>query len=124
LKHITILIVTLGLSLACVKTMDAGHCESLRAAIKEDERLISEAEAHLAAIKPRTDGLSKRIDDLSIKEANDYLDRGVVNPDTERQLAQLRTEYDRLTSADRHTISFYKELNTEYQQKVQSAGCP
>lgn len=53
--------------------------------------------ARLDEMKPRLDSLNKKIDDLSIKEANDYLDGGRVNPDTERQLAQLRTEYKNLS---------------------------
>ncbi len=103
---------------------DMERCIQLREKIVSVEKATEVAKAHLEELKPRLDSLSKRIDDLSLKEADDYVTNGRVNPDTERELTQLRAEYKALTHDDNRLIATNKRIIETYQEQMRAEGCP
>jgi hypothetical protein len=107
-----------------VAAVDMDRCIRLRDLIQGSEKAQGNAQARLDDMKPRLDSISKKIDDLSVKEADDYLTTGRVNPDRERQLSQLRAEYKSLTQGLLDTIKAAKRSKAAYEGQMQAEGCP
>jgi len=125
-----IALAALMLALACpASAMDAVQCLKIREELRSAHKAQNEAMNRLAELKPRLDSLNKKIDDLSIQQANEYLDTGHSNPNTERQLVQLRAEYKAITQGNEYrqlqsTMMKTKDIIMVYEAKRQSEGCP
>jgi hypothetical protein len=125
-----IVLAALMIALQCpASAVDTEKCIMIREQLRSARKAQTEATNRLAELKPRLDSLNKQIDDLSIKQANEFLDTGHSNPNTDKQLAQLRAEYKAITQGNEYrelqsTMRKTRDIIAVYESKRQSEGCP
>lgn len=106
---------------------DINRCIDLRDSIVKEEKRLSEASPRFNELKLRVDDLNKRIDALSVQQADDYISKGRVDPNVERQLAQLRAEHKALLPEYKSLKKTIDSVNLhirDFQSSMQSQGCP
>ena len=102
--------------------VDESVCKHIYEQLGAAERAHYEAETRLAQ-NGKLITLNKQIDELAIKEADEFLSTGKNSAATEAQLAKLRRDYKEEAAPDKDAIARSKHLIDSYHVELKREKC-